>query len=274
VKRELRDHLGELLAGAMLDPAKVPPVHWLHAYCQVVRARGQLLVPFHEVLRRSIELADAFGFDPAGDAGQALTALNLLELRRPGEAVQGRRIPLALAHDAWDVEILQAHRDEMGEITLKASAFWDAVRRLYEGASGPAGHLEEVLHRSCTLFNSGLYFEFHEILEGYWMAQAKGATRQFLQGLIQIAIGFYQVFRRNPVGALAQFQKGLEKMEGLGDEHRGIELAQFLAAVRRCRDTVSALGEARIAEFDLGQVPTLRPLHAQGPPGRQPPSPS
>ncbi len=265
MKRELRDHLGELLAVAMLDPAKVPALHWLQAYCQVVAARGQTLVPFGQVLRRALETADAFPFDPVGEAGAALVAMDILELRRAGEAVQGKRIPLALAHDGWDVEILAEHREELGEVTLKARAFWNAMRRLYESASGPARNLEDAVDRATTLFNAGLYFEFHEILEGYWMAQAKGPTRQFLQGLIQIAIGFYQIERRNPEGALAQFQKGLEKTEGLGDRYLGIELAQFLAAVRRCRDTVAALGEARIAEFDRALVPQLRTLRPESP---------
>ncbi len=265
MKRELRDHLGELLAEAMLDPAKVPPLHWLHAYCHVAGERGQPLVPFHEVLRRSIQTADAFPFDPVGAAGPALEGLALLELRRAGEAVEGRRIPLALAHNGWDVVIARDHREELGEVTLKARAFWNALRRLYDRASGPTRDLAEVVARAATLFNAGLYFEFHEILEGHWMGQAKGPTRLFLQGLIQIAIGFYQVERHNPVGALAQFQKGLEKVEGLGERYLGVELAPFLAAVRTCRDTVAALGEARIAEFDRALVPTLRTLPPEAP---------
>ncbi len=265
MKRELRDHLGELLAEAMLDPAKVPPVHWLHAYCHLVGERGQPLVPFREVLRRSIQTADAFPFDPVGAAGPALEGLALLELRRAGEAVEGRRIPLALAHNGWDLVISREHQEELGEVTLKARAFWNALRRLYDRARGPALDLEEAVARAATLFNAGLYFEFHEILEGYWMSQAKGPTRQFLQGLIQIAIGFYQIERQNPVGSLAQFQKGLEKVEGLGDRYLGVELGQFLAAVRRCRDAVAALGEARIAEFDRALVPTLRSLRLEAP---------
>lgn len=257
MRRELRDHLGELLAEAMLDPAKVPPVHWLHAYCRVVAARGETLVPFHDVLRRCIETADAFPFDPVGAAAPALVALAVLELRRAGDVVQGNRIPLALAHNGWDLEVLREHREDLGEVTVKARAFWDALRRVYERAVGPTQDLGEVLARAATLFNAGLYFEFHEILEGYWMGQAKGPMRQFLQGLIQIAIGFYQIERRNPAGALAQFEKGLAKVEGLGDRYLGLELPQFLAAVRTCRDTVAALGEPRIAEFDPALVPTL-----------------
>jgi hypothetical protein len=263
MKRELRDHLGELLAAAMLDPAQVPPLHWLRAYCQLAHERGQLVVPFQDVLGRCLGAADAFPFDPVGDPGAALVALDILELRRAGEAVRGRAIPSALGRGGWELGILAEHREDLGEVTLKARAFWDAMRRLYARASGPAQGLGEAVGRAATLFNAGLYFEFHEILEGYWMAQAKGPTRQFLQGLIQIAIGFYQIERQNPVGALAQFQKGLEKTEGLGERYLGIELAHFLAAVRRCRDAVAALGEARIAAFDPAQIP---PLRALGPP--------
>jgi len=263
MKRELRDHLGELLADAMLDPAKVPPVHWLHGYCRAVHERGQVLVPFQDVLRRCLETADAFSFDPVGEPGPALVALDILELRRAGEAVHGKRVLLVPDHGAWDLEILAEHRSDLGEVSLKARAFWDAMRRLYERVSGAARGLQEAVDRATTLFNAGLYFEFHEILEGYWMAQAKGPTRQFLQGLIQIAVGFYQIERGNAVGALAQFQKGLEKTEGLGDRHLGLELASFLAAVRQCREAVAALGEARIAEFDRALIP---PMGALGPP--------
>jgi predicted metal-dependent hydrolase len=262
MKRELRDHLGELLAEALLDPVQVPPVHWLHAYCAVAHPRVQPIVPYREVMHCCLELADAFPFDPVGEPGAALMALDILELRRAGDAVRGKRIPPALAHGGWDLQILAEHREALGEVTIKARGFWNALRRLYERTSGPARGLEDALERATALFNAGLYFEFHEILEGYWMAQAKGPTRQFLQGLIQIAIGFYQIERQNAVGALAQFQKGLEKTEDLGDRYLGIELAGFLAAVRKCRDALAALGEGRIAEFDRSLVPPLQALRS------------
>ena len=46
------------------------------------------------------------------------------------------------------------------------------------------------LQKGALLFNQHLFFEVHEVLEAQWL-QESGDVKQFLQGLIQIAVAFH-----------------------------------------------------------------------------------
>ena len=69
----------------------------------------------------------------------------------------------------------------------------------------------ERLRRGIELFNQGEFFECHEVLEAAWL-EASGEQKQFLQGLIQIAVAFYHLRRGNPVGSARLMHAGLQKL--------------------------------------------------------------
>ena len=60
------------------------------------------------------------------------------------------------------------------------------------------------LHRQAAeglrLFNAGKYFEAHEALEDAWNAE-KGKVRELYRGILQIAVVYLHVTRRNYRGA-------------------------------------------------------------------------
>ena len=61
--------------------------------------------------------------------------------------------------------------------------------------------------------------------------ETSGRDKFFLQGLIQVSVGFYHFFNRNFKGASSQFSKGLTKLEGYVPVHCGVELEKFSSAV-------------------------------------------
>jgi uncharacterized protein len=75
---------------------------------------------------------------------------------------------------------------------------------------------------------AGRFFEAHEELELSWRAAAP-EERDFYQGLVHVAVAWYQAGRGNPVGAGRQLEKGLRRLERYEPEHRGVDVA----AVRR-----------------------------------------
>jgi hypothetical protein len=78
------------------------------------------------------------------------------------------------------------------------------------------------------LFDAGLHFEVHELLEPYW-ARAEGGERQALQGLIQIAVGYQHLANGNLAGARALLAEGAHRLrEGHLPE---LDLTAFAAAV-------------------------------------------
>jgi uncharacterized protein len=72
------------------------------------------------------------------------------------------------------------------------------------------------------------FFEAHEELELAWRA-ASPEERDFYQGLVHVAVAWYQAGRGNTVGTTRQLEKGLRRLERYEPEHRGIDVA----AVRR-----------------------------------------
>ena len=112
--------------------------------------------------------------------------------------------------------------------------------------------LPVALAAAAVLYEAGLYFETHEVLEPLWM-RALGAEREALQGLIQVAVGFQHLANGNLEGARALLRDGATKLAG----HRldGRDTSAFAAEVARCWGEIIALGADAPARFDWSRVP-------------------
>lgn len=80
-----------------------------------------------------------------------------------------------------------------------------------------------------ALFRARAWFEAHEVLELAWRATPAGPTRQFLQGLIQLAVSLEHWRRRNARGARGQWEKGRAKLEALPEVFAGLAVGRLLA---------------------------------------------
>src|SRR5262250_1591739 len=65
-------------------------------------------------------------------------------------------------------------------------------------------------------FNQQLFFECHETLEEIWL-EDHGDNRQFYQGIIQIAAGYFKWQQGVPAGAIKLWRLGLQKIEALAE---------------------------------------------------------
>lgn len=101
-----------------------------------------------------------------------------------------------------------------------------ALRRL--GSRPADSTMAGALRAAGALFDAGLGFEVHELLEGHW-ARAAGDEREALQGLIQIAVGYQHLANGNLKGARALLAEGSARLNGrrLPD----LDLAPFARAV-------------------------------------------
>jgi hypothetical protein len=93
---------------------------------------------------------------------------------------------------------------------------------------GAEPSLDEAVAAAATLFDAGLHFEVHELLEPHWV-RAEGPEREALQGLIQIAVGYQHLANGNLQGARALLTEGPRRLRA-GDLP-GLDLATFAAAV-------------------------------------------
>src|SRR5438128_11736822 len=87
------------------------------------------------------------------------------------------------------------------------------------------------LRRGVELFNSGRYWDAHEVWEHEWMPDRKGPEAGFYKGLIQVAAGCLHYSRRNRRGAVNQWRSGDGYLQPYPPEHRRINLASLVTSV-------------------------------------------
>jgi uncharacterized protein len=85
----------------------------------------------------------------------------------------------------------------------------------------------------------GEYFEAHETLEDVWRASDPD-EKDFFQGLVHVAVAWYQAGRGNRVGCERQLEKAARRLTPFAPEHRGVDVAAFLRSVERAQRVVAA----------------------------------
>jgi predicted metal-dependent hydrolase len=128
-----------------------------------------------------------------------------------------------LAGEHW---LDPASPEAMTLLRLRAQRAVEAIARLRPPPPEPS--LAETLEQAAALFDAGLGFEVHELLEPHWV-RAGGEERSTLQGLIQIAVGYQHLANGNLMGAQALLQEGSDRLRGR--RLAGIDLDPFARAV-------------------------------------------
>jgi uncharacterized protein len=178
-----------------------------------------------------------------------------------------RDLLVELLLEAWDEpvpsEALRARtgdlvaqcQSEQAEVTEKLTHYVAALKEW--NAEPQHSARETALRKAALLFNHHLFFEVHEVLEAQWRTE-NGNPRLFLQGLIQVAVAFYHLERRNFRGALSLLHDGLEKIVPHQPAFLGVELQEFVAQLTACYDELLRLGAEHIDEFSRVRIPQLR----------------
>jgi uncharacterized protein len=91
--------------------------------------------------------------------------------------------------------------------------------------------------RAAALFNSGFYWEAHEVWEGLWHAHGRrGPTADLLKALIKLAAAGVKVREGQPAGVATHARRAAVLVEDLrsqvGDQYLGLELGALSAWAR------------------------------------------
>jgi predicted metal-dependent hydrolase len=89
------------------------------------------------------------------------------------------------------------------------------------------------------LIRRGEFFAAHEELELAWRA-AEPAEKDFFQGLVHVAVAWYQAGRGNRVGCGRQLEKAGRRLGPYAPAHRGVDVAAVLEQVEAARARVAA----------------------------------
>ena len=85
------------------------------------------------------------------------------------------------------------------------------------------------------------FFEAHEELELAWRAAEPG-ERDFYQGLVHVAVAWYQAGRGKPVATQRQLEKALRRLAAYEPEHRGVDVARLRAQLAELLETLDLGG--------------------------------
>ena len=78
------------------------------------------------------------------------------------------------------------------------------------------------------------------MLEDVWR-RADAEERDFFQGLVHVAVAWYQAGRGNRVGCERQLEKALRRLTPYRPHHRSVDVDAVLASVERARGTFPEL---------------------------------
>ncbi len=75
------------------------------------------------------------------------------------------------------------------------------------------------------------------MLEDVWRA-ASAEERDFYQGLVHVAVAWYQAGRGNRVGCERQLEKAARRLGPYAPEHRGVDVTSILERVEAAEKVV------------------------------------
>jgi uncharacterized protein len=93
-------------------------------------------------------------------------------------------------------------------------------------AAQPEKYLPREYTEGIAHFNSGRYYDAHEIWEEIWL-RSRGTEKLFYQMLIQSAVGLHHYERGNMIGARGMHSRVTDKLTGLPDVFLSLDLTEF-----------------------------------------------
>lgn len=105
------------------------------------------------------------------------------------------------------------------------------------------------LEDGLELIRRGAYFEAHEALEDEWR-DAPAEERDFLQGLVHVAVAWLHAGRGNRPGCERQLEKARRRLGPYAPAHRGVDVASVLAQVEGAEQRALA-GELELQPVDV-----------------------
>ena len=95
------------------------------------------------------------------------------------------------------------------------------------------------LERGLELIRAGEYFDAHEELEDEWRV-APEDERDFLQGLVHVAVAWLHAERGNRPGCERQLVKAARRLDRYAPEHRGVDVNVVLTDVATATELVAS----------------------------------
>jgi len=99
------------------------------------------------------------------------------------------------------------------------------------------------MQHGLALFNSGHFFDAHEVLEDVWReAPRHSHRRRHLQGLVQLAVAFHHQSTGNLAGARSVLERALRNIEGAEESFPEVDWKRLRANLKPWREYLEEAG--------------------------------
>ena len=186
-----------------------------------------------------------------------------------------RKMPILAFGSHKDAAALDRARDAGCDVVVSNGAFLSDVagmiqrharaddrEALLRQAQQP---LPDLARQAIAQFNRGEFWEQHETFEHVWRAE-NGPIRQMYQGILQVGVAYYQIQRRNYIGARKIFQRAWQYLSVLPDVCQGVDIASLRADAQAAQAELERLGPERLAKFDKSLLKPIRLVEQPGGP--------
>lgn len=110
-------------------------------------------------------------------------------------------------------------------------------------------------------FNRRDWYECHETVEDLWIG-AEGETRNFYQGIIQIAIALHHWQNGNYGGAVSLLTGGVGYLRLVADRCQWVDVVGLIADSDRMRTALEECGKERMESVDPALIPLIKTVSA------------
>jgi len=112
-----------------------------------------------------------------------------------------------------------------------------------------------LMQEAVDCFNAGKFFDCHEFFEDLWHEEPP-RERDFMQGLIQVAVGCEHFKRKNLKGAISLTSQGLDKIRKYPSRHRGVRLSQLAHDASEALSQFRMVASGQLARAEV-RLPSL-----------------
>jgi uncharacterized protein len=114
----------------------------------------------------------------------------------------------------------------------------------------------DALEKGIALFNRQEFYEAHEAWEAGWIDEI-AEERALLQGLIQVAAGFYKLQTGSPPGAVKLLDEGAKKLRRFVGRSEGVDIDALLPVVDRWQQEAVSMVAGGRADHDPKLFPRI-----------------
>jgi predicted metal-dependent hydrolase len=106
-------------------------------------------------------------------------------------------------------------------------------------------------------FNTREWYDCHETIEELWLGET-GEMRNFLQGVLQVAVALHHWRNGNHGGAVSLLASGANYLKRVSDVCLWVDVAALIVDADRARRALEDLGKERMEALEASCIPLIR----------------